>query len=207
MTHGGWRFPAEHRHLLSDEDRRSRLQPDRVLAQAGVRVGEVVVDLGAGTGLWTAPLAALVGPAGRVYAVDVEPIMLEEIRTLIRERGLTNVEAVPMEAEAAVPLPEALADLILLAFVLHEPADPEAFLHEVVRLLKPDGRVLVMEWQDWPTEIGPPVEVRISREETIALLDNAGLLADDLESPTPDAYVLLAREFHPGDAEPVMPTV
>lgn len=207
MAHGGWRFPPENRHVLSDEDRRSRLQPERVLAQAGVRAGETVVDLGAGTGLWTAPLAALVGPAGRVYAVDVEPIMVGEIRALIDERGLTNVEAVQAEAETAVPLPAALADLVLLAFVLHEPGDPEAFLREVVRLLKPDGRVLVMEWQDWPTELGPPVEVRISREEAIALLGNAGLLADDLESPTPDAYVLLAREFHPGDAEPVMPTV
>lgn len=193
--------------MLTNEDRQRTMQPERVLTAAGVRAGETVIDLGAGTGFWTAPLAAMVGPTGRVYAVDVEPLMLEDIQSLVGEHDLTTVETVQAEEEAAVPLPPAIADLVLLAFVLHEPGDPEAFLREVVRLLKPDGRVLVMEWQDWPTEIGPPVEVRISREEAIALLGNAGLLADDLESPTPDAYVLLAREFHPGDAEPVMPTV
>jgi ubiquinone/menaquinone biosynthesis C-methylase UbiE len=192
--------------MLKDEDRRQQMPPEPILALAQVQPGETAVDLGAGTGYWTEPLAKLVGPQGRVFAVDVEPVMLEELRGLVRERGLSNVEVVQSE-ETAVPLEAGIADLVLLGFVLHEPADPLAFLQEVVRLLEPDGRVLVLDWQDRPTEHGPPLEQRISQEEARALLGAAGLSVDDLPSPGEDFYLLLAREFRQGDPEMVAPTV
>jgi ubiquinone/menaquinone biosynthesis C-methylase UbiE len=205
MHHSHGRFSPECLHLLKDPQRREWLPPQPILETGHIRPGEIVVDLGAGTGFWTESLSALVGEHGRVYAVDVEPVMLDELRTLVRERNLHNVEVVASE-EYATPLEDGIADLVVIALVLHEPDDPMAFLREVVRLLKPDGRVLVIDWQDQPTEHGPPVEIRISAEEARALLGDAGLSVEEAESPTHEVYVLLAREFHPGDPEATYPT-
>lgn len=205
MRQSGWRFPPERRDVLNAEDRSEWLPPDPVLQAAGIEAGETVLDVGAGTGFWTEPLARLVGPTGRVVAVDVEPIMLDEVRTLVARRSLTNVEVVQSD-DASIPLGDGMADLIVLGFVLHEPNDLDAFLAEIVRLLKPDGRVLVIEWQDHPTDAGPPLEYRVSAEEARAMLGATGLSVQRLESPTNDAYILLAREFHPGDPRMTTPT-
>jgi ubiquinone/menaquinone biosynthesis C-methylase UbiE len=205
MRQSGWRFPPERRDVLKAEDRNEWIPPLPVLQAAGVTAGEVVIDVGAGTGFWTAPLARLVGPSGTVFAVDVEPLMLDEVRTLVAEHGLTNVEIVQSD-EASIPLDDGVADLAVLGFVLHEPPEVDAFLAEIVRLLKPDGRVLVIEWQDHPTEAGPPLEYRVSAEEAQALLGAAGLAVQRIESPTDDVYILLAYEFHPGDRQMTMPT-
>jgi ubiquinone/menaquinone biosynthesis C-methylase UbiE len=204
MRQSGWRFPPERRDALKAADRNEWLPPEPILRAAGVGAGETAIDVGAGTGFWTEPLARLVGPTGRVIAVDVEPIMLDEIRTLAAGRGLTNVEVV--QSGDSIPLDDSIADLVVLGFVLHEPSDLDAFLAEVVRLLKPAGRVLVIEWEDHPTESGPPLEYRVSAEEARALLYAVGLSVERIKSPTDDAYILLAGEFHPGDPQMTMPT-
>lgn len=192
--------------MLQDDDRRRFMPPDRVVLLSGARAGETVVDLGAGTGFLTQSLIEAVGPAGRVIAVDVEPVMLDEIRTLVDRRDLRGVDIVLAE-ESSVPLPSATADLIVILCVLHEPPEPMPFLREVVRLLKPEGRVLVIDWHDRPTDGGPPLEYRVSEEEAVALLGAAGLTVERLEPPNGDVYALLAREFQPGSPEATAPTV
>lgn len=186
---GGWRFPPERRHALWDEDRQKRLPPEPVLA-AAIEPGMTVVDVGAGTGYWVPPLSAAVGSAGRVIAADVEPLMVADLRTLVRERGLSNVEAVQSD-EYHVPIADGTADAALLAFVLHEPPDPAALVREISRLLKPVGRVLVLEWQKRETEIGPPVEHRLSSEDTRSLLAAERYRVEPIASPHDDLYVLL----------------
>lgn len=190
QARGGWRFPPERRHLLWDEDRQKRMPPDQVLASAGIAPGMTVLEVGAGTGYWTLPLSKRVGPEGRVYAVDVEPLMIEDLHTLVREHNLGNVEVVQSD-ELTIPLGDEVADVALLAFVLHEPPDPRAFLHEISRLLVPGGRVLILEWQKWETEFGPPVDHRLSEDETRELLEAAGFSALPMPSPHDDLYVIL----------------
>lgn len=191
--HSGHRFPAERRHVLNDADRKRWLSPEVVLAKAGVKSGEMVADIGAGTGFWTRPLADLVGPAGRVYAVDVEPVMLDDLRALIQSEGLTNVDVLASQ-ETAIPLPDAVADLVVVGFVLHEPAAPTAFVREVARLLRLGGRALVIDWNKQATEKGPPVEHRLARDEARRLLEAIGLDVCDLDSPTDDVYILLGTK-------------
>ncbi len=181
------------------------MPPEPVLQAAGVRSEEVVLDVGAGTGFWTEPLARLVGANGRVFAVDVEPIMLDEIRTLVAQQRLTNVEVV-QSGESSIPLGDGIADLVVLGFVLHEPKDLDEFLAEIIRLLKPAGRVLVIEWQDHPTDAGPPLEYRVSAEEAQALLGASGLSVERIESPTNDAYIVLGSKCHPDDPGMTMST-
>ena len=189
---GGHRFHVERRHYLKGEERRQWLPPEPLLESAHIQLGETVVDIGAGTGFWTAPLSQLVGPDGKVIAVDVEPIMLEELRTLVSTQQLRNVEIVQSE-EVRIPLATRVADAAILGFVLHEPSDQAAFLREVTRLLKPGGRLLLVDWQKRPTEKGPPVEYRISEQQARSMLAHEGLAVEAVPAPTNDVYALLGR--------------
>jgi ubiquinone/menaquinone biosynthesis C-methylase UbiE len=183
--------PEDCRDVLKDPERLRWLPPEPLLQEAGFASGSTVLDIGAGTGFWTAPLAALVGPEGRVIAVDIEPIMLDELRALIAEKGLQNVDIVQSD-EVSIPLPDRVADSAVLGFMLHHPPDPAAFLREVRRLLKPGARVLSVDWHKHETEQGPPLVHRLSDEETCVLLSEAGFSVCGLKSPTDDVHVLLA---------------
>lgn len=188
----GWIFPPERRHLLKEEERRRQVPPEPLLEAAGISPGETVLDVGAGTGFWTLPLARMVGPSGRVIAADIEPLMVEEIRELVQRESLTNVDIARSE-ELDIPIPDGSADAAVGGFVLHEPADTAAFVREIRRVLQPAGRFLVVEWEKRETERGPPVEHRLSPAEATALLTDAGFTVEALPSPHPDAYALLAR--------------
>lgn len=184
----GWRFPPERRHVLWDEERTKKMPAGPLLEAAGIGPGMTAIDVGAGTGYWTLALSQLVGPEGRVIAADVEPLMVDELRSLVQERALGNVEVVASD-EYHIPLPDGVADAAILGFVLHEPPEPDAFLREIARLLKPGGRAVVLDWHKWETEQGPPVEHRLSVDETQKLLEAAGYRPQPLDSPHEDLYV------------------
>jgi ubiquinone/menaquinone biosynthesis C-methylase UbiE len=165
--------PANVERLLSDE-RRQLLPPEDTLRAAGIETGQVVVDLGCGPGYFTLPVAARVGDSGQVYGVDVQPALVDACRRRVQEAGLHNVEVVQSE-ENRVPLPDAVADRVFVAFVLHETDDPEAFLREARRLLKPTGEIVLVEWQKQDGPPGPPREHRVGRADVIAAAQSATL--------------------------------
>jgi len=158
-----------------EDPERLRLLPARdVMVDAGVAAGMSVADVGCGPGFFTLPAAEIVGPSGRVYAIVISPQMLQAVREKAREAGLGTIETVLAE-EAAVPLPGAIAQFALLAFVLHEAVQPGIFLHEVVRLLRPGGHVLLLEWKKHEMPMGPPVRDRLTPEAAADLLAEADL--------------------------------
>lgn len=170
MNHASKRFdPAKWQRLVSAE-RFALLPPELVLRHAHIRSGDAVADIGAGPGYFTVPLAERVGADGAVYAMDVAPEMIE----LLRSRALPPVvRVIPMDGEA-IPLRGATLDAALLAFVLHEIDEPGAFLREVLRTLKPAGRLLVVEWLRQVEEAGPPLQERLAPQDTTALLEQSG---------------------------------
>lgn len=190
--HSGFRFPADRRKVLQSEERRQKLPPEPILQAVGVRPGEKVLDVGAGTGFWTAPLSKIVGPEGRIVAVDVEPIMLDEIRALVSAEHLDNVEIV-LSQDLQIPVPDGSATFALLGFVLHEPDDPPALLTEVRRILQLDGRILVIDWQKKPTEQGPPLGARIAQDDARAMIETAGFRVTKIDAPTDEVYILLGE--------------
>ena len=121
-------------------------QPERALAVIGVRPGQVVADVGAGSGYYTVRLARRVAPGGTVYATDIQPEMLALLqKRLVREK-VPGV--VPVLATLDDPrLPEASLDLILMVDVYHELSRPQETLRELKRALKPDGRLVLIEFR------------------------------------------------------------
>lgn len=150
------------------------LPAEPMLRAAGVAAGHVVVDLGAGPGFFTLPAARLVGAGGQVYAVDVEPLMLDLCRRRAKEAGLIWIETVH-SSEAHIPLPDATADCVLIAFVLHEADEVAALLREAARLLRPGGAIAVAEWRKAEGTPGPPLDHRIGEDDLAAFAAQVGL--------------------------------
>jgi putative heme-binding domain-containing protein len=132
---------------LTRPNRDAQERPETLLDSLAIPSGATVVDLGAGAGYFTWRLAARVGPKGKVIAVDIQPRMLDLIAQDVRHRNLSNVEL--RQGTARDPkLPEAAVDLVLIANTYHEFTEPQAMLAAVRRSLKPDGRLVVIEYAE-----------------------------------------------------------
>jgi ubiquinone/menaquinone biosynthesis C-methylase UbiE len=168
------RFRPSQMHRLEDPDRKNWLPPGDILACLGLQPGSTVADIGAGTGYFALPMAAAVGAAGRVFAVDVSPEMLARLREKLAEAGLANVVCVEAEASATT-LPALSCDCVFLANVWHEFDDHSAVLAEAHRILGPGGRIAILDWRpDVEPGHGPPVEHRIPAESARQSLAQAG---------------------------------
>jgi len=184
------KFDPAHMARLESDERRRRQPPERLLAAIGAVPGTRLADVGCGPGFYAIPAARLTGPTGRVYAMDLQPAMLARVRERAAAEGLGNLDALASE-ESRLPLPDGAADVVLVANVLHECADPPAFLREVRRILAPGGRAAIVEWRKEPMDLGPPLEERMGEDEVRSALRSAGF-----EEPAPiDAAATGATHF------------
>jgi demethylmenaquinone methyltransferase/2-methoxy-6-polyprenyl-1,4-benzoquinol methylase len=115
---------------------------------AGIQSGQVVLEVGCGTGFFTIPAAELVGDEGRVYAIDMHPLAIERVAKKIRDAGLTNVRLIKVDA-LETGFSSDCFDLVLLFGVIPSPTLPlDRLLPEMYRLLKPEGVLAV--WTAFP---------------------------------------------------------
>jgi len=131
---------------LDRPEREAEEQPTRAVEALRLRRGMVVADVGAGSGYYTVRLSRAVGRDGRVVATDVQPGMLDLIRKKLDRDKLTNVSLV----QGAVDdpnLPAGTFDMILMVDVYHELAAPQAFVRKLRTALKPDGRLVLIEFR------------------------------------------------------------
>ncbi len=131
---------------LERSDRDATQQPEKILDELAVKSGSTVADIGAGTGYFSLRLAKRIGPQGRVLATDIQPQMLALLSGKLRAANITNVEPIlctPTDAK----LPENTLDLALMVDVYHELAYPEETLGQIRRALKPDGRLVLIEYR------------------------------------------------------------
>ena len=123
-----------------------------MLAQLGIKPGMTIADLGCGNGFYTRKMAELVGPQGRVLAVDIQPEMLRLMESRAAEAQLENIESV-LATPSDPKLPPDQVDLILLVDVYHELSYPEEVLAVVRRSLKPDGVAVLVEFREEDPEV------------------------------------------------------
>jgi ubiquinone/menaquinone biosynthesis C-methylase UbiE len=176
---------------LDSPERKKILPPDVVLKKLAVLSGETVVDVGAGTGYFAMPATELVGPGGRVIAVDASREMADELGRRTAASGLANLEIVCSE-EYAFGVASNTADLVLLATVLHEVDDKPRFLAEAKRVLKPGGRIGIVEWQAVETGRGPGLAERVAPAATGQLLRKTGFSSIALQDLNEFFYLATA---------------
>ena len=138
---------------LERAEREEEERTDLLLEALRLRPGDVVADFGAGSGYFTWRIAQRVGPSGRVYAVEVQPLMLELLQANLTRRGLAD-RMLPVLGTASDPkLPEASCDLILLVDVYHELEFPFEVTAGLARALKPGGRLVLVEYRGEDPEV------------------------------------------------------
>jgi ubiquinone/menaquinone biosynthesis C-methylase UbiE len=186
----GWSREAALARLESPE-RRQTLDPERFWDRVGLSPGDHVVEVGAGTGYFAIPAARRVAPTGRVYAVDVSSELVELLEERRSEEGVPNLVPVRSTPDR-VPLPDAVASLVLLANVLHDV--PDQTLHEARRLLAPGGRLVNLDWRKQETPEGPPLQIRLAPQEAEARLSGLGLHLEGSWEPGPYHYAQVFRE-------------
>jgi ubiquinone/menaquinone biosynthesis C-methylase UbiE len=131
---------------LDRPEREKEEQPTRLVEILKFKSGEVVADVGAGSGYLTFRVAPKVAPGGKVLAVDIQPEMLALIRDRSKAKGLTNVEPV-LGTEADPKLPAGAVDTILMVDVYHEFSKPYEMTAAMVKALKPGGRLVFVEYR------------------------------------------------------------
>ena len=145
------REPAEFMsHLGADwlerPERVEQEQPERVLDALGLRRGDVVADVGCGSGYYARRMARRVQPGGTVYCQDIQPEMLDVMRRRAADEGVAGIRAV-LGAPTDPKLPAGAVDWVVIADVYHEMSAPEPMLAGIRRALTPRGRVALLEYR------------------------------------------------------------
>jgi ubiquinone/menaquinone biosynthesis C-methylase UbiE len=118
-------------------------KPQRRLEKFPLKEGMAVVDYGCGPGRYTLPIARLVGPKGKVFAVDIQPLAISTVRKKAARESLTNIEAILVDSYNT-GIQTSSIDLVLFVDTLHSIGDCDALFREIHRILKQDG-VLFMD--------------------------------------------------------------
>jgi ubiquinone/menaquinone biosynthesis C-methylase UbiE len=125
------------------------------LKQLGLTENMIVADLGAGTGYYSVAAGALV-PKGKVYAVEVQKEFLPTIKNKAREAHLNNVECLwgNIEKLGGTKIRDNLVDVVIASNILFQVENRDGFLEEIKRILKPGGKVLLVDWSDASSALG-----------------------------------------------------
>jgi ubiquinone/menaquinone biosynthesis C-methylase UbiE len=165
------RFDTTRGDRLNNPERLKELRPLQVIQDiARVKPGMTCVDFGAGAGVFSFPMIEIVGSNGHVYAIDSSADMLQLIKAKTPPSNLVLVQS----DVAQTGLADEIADFCLCSLILHEVDSPQSIIVEANRVLKPGGRLIVIEWK-LETDWGPPRSVRIPLETLKNFFKDAGI--------------------------------
>lgn len=173
------------------------IDPFALLQEAGVRSGMTVADFGCGTvGHYVFPASKLVGPEGKVYAVDILKSVLSAITSRIKMESANNVETVwgDMERLNGVKLPDNVLDMALLVNNLSGTTQRDLMVKECVRMIKRGGRMMLADWKPTGISFAPNPALKMSVEEAQKLAESAGLVLEKTLAPGKYHYGLLLRK-------------
>ena len=153
-------------------DNKSFLNPRRLVEEIRPSVNDVVADFGSGSGSLTVELARLVGSGGSITAIDVRNEALESVRSSALIAGVRNIKTVlaDLENPQGSTLRDESQDLVLLANILFQSDDKPSIIGEAKRVLKPGGRLVVVDWLPSESPLGPKPEHSLKPEEIKSLI-------------------------------------
>jgi ubiquinone/menaquinone biosynthesis C-methylase UbiE len=183
---------SDYLQRLENPERDAWQKPDDLVAALRLRPGQVVCDVGTGPGYLALRMARAVGEGGHVFAVDVEPRMLEVLVQRLSASGTRNVT--PVLATPADPLlPPASCDLALAVNTFHHFPDLAAYLRRLATCLKPGGRIVNVDFHKQDLPVGPPTDHKLSREVFLEQGKAAGLVLAEESGFLPYQYFLALR--------------
>jgi len=148
-------------------------EPDKVIENMKLKEGNVIADIGAGSGYFTRRLAAAVGPTGKAFGVDIEPELVKYMEEDARKVNLKNY--IPKLATMADSgLEPHSVDVVFICLTYHHIEDRINYMNKLKRVLKKGGRIIIVAFYKKRMDFGPPPDNKISEEVTIEEMKEAG---------------------------------
>jgi len=182
--------PKAYMKALEDPKRDEYQKPHEVLTALNIKPGEVIADIGAGTGYFTFRLAHHVGDKGKVYAVDVSPDMIRHINRRSRDTQATNVVAILADNDDPL-LPEQSVNRIFICDVWHHVENQTKYLSLMKKMLKPGGEIVMIDFHKKELPFGPPMQMKIAREDLIKQMETNGFRLAKEHTFLPHQYFLV----------------
>lgn len=178
---------------LERPSREVQEQPNKVIEALHLKPTDVVADIGAGTGYFSFRMAALV-TKGKVYAVDIQPEMLDALKFLKDENQVTNVE--PVLGTSKNPnLPENSTDLALMVDAYHEFDYPKEMMEALVKSLKPEGRVVLVEYRRENPLIPIKALHKMTQKQVIKEMNAVGLSWQETQEFLPQQHFMVFKKI------------
>lgn len=159
---------------LNDPERLQCIPPAYIWDKLENPECRVLVDIGAGTGLFSRAFLDLMG-GGTIYALDESEVMVAWMNANMAP-VFPDIHPALMD-DAKIPLEDADADVVIMFSVHHELKDPGRMLAEVLRILKPGGKLCIADWKREKTKGGPPLAIRIAGDEIARQMMDAGFVS------------------------------
>ncbi len=175
---------------LERPERESEEAPSIAIRALELKKGQVVADIGAGSGYYTMRMADAVGPAGKVYATDIQTGMLDIVRRRVTAARLTNVETV-LSAPDDPKLPADSLDLAIMVDVYHELSAPQEFIRRLRPALKRTGRLVLLEFRKEDPRVPIRPEHKMSIAEVKAELEPEGFKLSTVLNDLPWQHILV----------------
>jgi ubiquinone/menaquinone biosynthesis C-methylase UbiE len=183
---------AEWKATLEAPARVEGLKIEQVVAALKLKPGDVVADLGAGTGLFEPQLAYAIGTRGRVYAVEIDKGFLDEIDRKVDELHISSIETV-LGTPTDPKLPTRNVDLALMHDVLHHVEQRQAYLKAAEKYLKPSGRIAVVEFNPKDSPHKADAKLVVSKEQGAAMMAEAGFVVAEDVALFPDKWFVIYK--------------
>ncbi len=164
-----------------------------VLAALSADFGMRVADIGAGIGYFSLPLAVAVGESGAIFAIDPSPAAREELRNRVKTSQLNQITILEGDA-ASTHLEDASMDRVLWHTMYHEVPDRDQAFDEMMRVLKPGGQWVLVDWQKIETPFGPPLEHRFSVGDVVLEVTRRGFREVRQFEPGPVTWGLVVEK-------------
>jgi ubiquinone/menaquinone biosynthesis C-methylase UbiE len=178
--------------FLEDPQRDAYQKPREVMTALRIKPGEVIADIGAGSGYFSFRLARQVGETGKVYAVDINPDMIIYINRRIRESNTRNVVTILAPPDDPL-LPDAWVDRFFICDTWHHIERQDSYLALMKKALKPGGQVVMIDFQKKELPVGPPLNMKIAREDLIRQMVQDGFVLLQEHTFLPYQYFLVFK--------------
>jgi len=193
LTHRQYSDVSGGPEWLARPSREAEEQPEKALDAIGIEKGSTVADVGCANGYMTTKLARRVGLQGTVYGEDIQPQMLNLMIRNARAQGLDNIKPV-LGTDTDTKLPKNAIDLIILVDVYHEFQHPQEMLRSMKEALKPNGRLVLLEYRAEDKELNIRELHKMTVAQTRAEIEPEGYRFDQSIETLPEQHIIIFRK-------------
>ncbi|MCK4891111.1 MAG: methyltransferase domain-containing protein, partial [Candidatus Pacebacteria bacterium] len=166
-----------HTEIISEIGSGGLINPDDIIKKINITSGMTVADFGCGAGYFTIPIAKLLTNSGKIYAIDVLSSALESVLSKAKLFGLLNIKTIRANVEiiGGSKIKDRSVNLVMLANILFQCNDYDSVLGEAKRIVKENGKIIIIDWVPKKVPLGPKFEHCLSEEDIKKISARNGL--------------------------------